>query len=289
MRFKMEEKDSVAWVRASRVGPVFRIHLNRGDARNPLGAEMVQALGEAVESASALGGVRVILFTAAGPAFSAGGNLGNLGDRLAAAAGPDGKDPIAAGNRRYGEFLTRLTQVPQVTVACVQGAAMGGGAGLACAVDISIGSPEARFGFPETAIGLVPGQILPFVAARLGLPAARRLMLTGRRIDAAEACRIGLLDHVAESHQALPALTRQVLESILATAPQASARTKRMLGQLPMAPLESNAALCGYLDAASELFAQQMRTEALEGVSAAREKRPARWNEAAELSALDLA
>ncbi|RKJ95656.1 enoyl-CoA hydratase/isomerase family protein [Alicycliphilus denitrificans] len=285
----MQAEDSEAWVLASRVGPVARIHLNRGDARNPLGAEMVQALSAAVGEASGQGGVRVILLTAAGPAFSAGGNLGNLGDRLAATAGPDGRDPIAAGNRRYGEFLTQLVNVPQVTVACVQGAAMGGGAGLACAVDIAIGSPEAKFGFPEAAIGLVPGQILPFVAARLGLPAARRLVLTGRRIAAAEAHRIGLLDYVAESHQALGALTRQVLESVLATAPQASACTKRMLGRLPVAPLQASGALQGYLDEAAELFARQMRSEAMEGVSAAREKRPARWNEAGELSALDLA
>ncbi|MBN9574676.1 MAG: enoyl-CoA hydratase/isomerase family protein [Alicycliphilus denitrificans] len=285
----MQAEDSEAWVLASRVGPVARIHLNRGDARNPLGAEMVQALSAAVGEASGQGGVRVILLTAAGPAFSAGGNLGNLGDRLAATAGPDGRDPIAAGNRRYGEFLTQLVNVPQVTVACVQGAAMGGGAGLACAVDIAIGSPEAKFGFPEAAIGLVPGQILPFVAARLGLPAARRLVLTGRRIAAAEAHRIGLLDYVAESHQALGALTRQVLESVVATAPQASACTKRMLGRLPVAPLQASGALQGYLDEAAELFARQMRSEAMEGVSAAREKRPARWNEAGELSALDLA
>jgi len=270
------------------VGPVARIHLNRGDARNPLGAEMVQALSAAVGEASVQSGVRIILLTAAGPAFSAGGNLGNLGDRLAAVAGPDGRDPIATGNRRYGEFLTQLVNVPQVTVACIQGAAMGGGAGLACAVDIAIGSPEARFGFPEAAIGLVPGQILPFVVARLGLPAARRLVLTGRRIDAAEAYRIGLLDYVADSRQALEELTRQVLESIVATAPQASACTKRMLGRLPLAPLQASGALQGYLDEAAELFARQMRSEAMEGVSAVRDKRPAYWNTAGDLSALDL-
>ena len=285
----MQAEDSEAWVLASRVGPVARIHLNRGDARNPLGAEMVQALSAAVGEASGQSGVRVILLTAAGPAFSAGGNLGNLGDRLAATAGPDRGGPLPPGNRPHGGLLTQPGKLPHAAGACLPGAALGGGAGLACAVDIAIGSPEAKFGFPEAAIGLVPGQILPFVAARLGLPAARRLVLTGRRIDAAEAHRIGLLDYVAESHQALGALTRQVLESVVATAPQASACTKRMLGRLPAAPLQASGALQGYLDEAAELFARQMRSEAMEGVSAAREKRPARWNEAGELSALDLA
>lgn len=284
-----DENDGQPWVLTSRTGPVARIHLNRGEARNPLGAGMVQALSAAVAEACGHSGVRAIVLTAAGPAFSAGGNLGNLGDRLAAEAGPDGRDPVAAGNRRYGEFLTQLVNLPQVTVACIQGAAMGGGAGLACAVDIAIGSPEARFGFPEAALGLVPGQILPFVAARLGLPAARRLVLTGQRIDAAEAYRIGLLDYLADSPQALGALARQVLESVVATAPQASACTKRMLGRLPVAPLQASSALQGYLDEAADLFARQMRSEAMEGVSAAREKRPAHWNAAGALAALDLA
>ena len=69
-----------------------------------------------------------------------------------------------------------------------------------------------------------------------------------------------------------------MLQYIVATAPQASALTKRMLGSLPLAPLPGNAALPAYLDSASVLFASQMRTEAVEGVTEAREKRPASWN-----------
>ena len=266
------------WVIATRQGAVFNIHLNRGESRNPLGGGMVPAMSAALHEATTSPDVRVILFTAAGPAFSAGGNLGNINDRLNEPAGADGVDPIAAGNRLYGDFLTQLVQQPKTTVASVHGAAMGGGAGLVCAVDIAIGSPAAKFGFPEASIGLVPGQILPFVAARLGLQAARRLMLTGQRIDAAEAFRIGLLDYLSSSPESLPSKTQEVLQYIVATAPQASALTKRMLGSLPLAPLPGNAALPAYLDSASVLFASQMRTEAVEGVTAAREKRPASWN-----------
>lgn len=274
----MSSESTDDWVLATRQGPVFNIQFNRGESRNPLGGPMVKALSRAVQEAAQLPEVRVILFTAAGPAFSAGGNLGNINDRLNEPAGADGVDPIAAGNRLYGDFLTQLVQQPKTTVASVHGAAMGGGAGLVCAVDIAIGSPAAKFGFPEASIGLVPGQILPFVAARLGLQAARRLMLTGQRIDAAEAFRIGLLDYLSSSPESLPSKTQEVLQYIVATAPQASALTKRMLGSLPLAPLPGNAALPAYLDSASVLFASQMRTEAVEGVTAAREKRPASWN-----------
>jgi len=173
-----------------------------------------------------------------------------------------------------------------VTVACVHGPAMGGGAGLACAVDICIGSPVARFGFPEAGIGLVPGQILPFVSARLGAQTARRLMLTGERIDAAEAYRIGVLDYLAESQEALPPLAREVLKRIVATAPAAGAATKRLLAQMRALAGQPAEALSSYLDAAALVFAQQMRSEAVEGVTAARERRPARWSVGAELPPL---
>ena len=266
------------WLITTHNGPVFTIRLNRGESRNPLGGGMVQALSQALDKAANLPEVRVILFTAEGPAFSAGGNLGNIHDRLSAPMGADGCDPIATGNRHYGEFLTQLVNVPKVTVASVHGAAMGGGAGLVCAVDIAIGSPAAKFGFPEVSIGLVPGQILPFVAARLGMQTARRLVLTGQRIDAAQAYRIGLLDYLADSPEALAAQTDEVLRLIVAAAPRACAATKRMLSALPSGPLAGNVALPHYLDGASHLFAAQMRSEAIEGVTATKEKRPASWN-----------
>ncbi|QRQ87050.1 enoyl-CoA hydratase/isomerase family protein [Cupriavidus oxalaticus] len=274
------------FVRTAIDGAVFRIELNRSDARNPLSAEMVTALSKAVDRAEQMDDVRVILFTAAGKAFSAGGDLGNITDRLAVKPGADGRDPIAVGNRRYGEFLSRLAQSPKVTVACVNGAAMGGGAGLVCAVDIAVGSPAARFGFPEAGIGLVPGQILPFVSARVGDQVARRLMLTGERINGVEAHRIGLLDYLAQSEEALPVRVQEVLEFVVATAPAASVATKSLLAQARPLSAQPHEALKNYLDAASVKFAQQMRSEAVEGVTAARERRPARWNVGAGLPPL---
>ncbi|MCY1236282.1 1,4-dihydroxy-2-naphthoyl-CoA synthase [compost metagenome] len=192
----------------------------------------------------------------------------------------DGKDPIARGNRRYGDFLRRLCNAPKVVVASVRGAAMGGGAGLVCAADIAIGAQGAKFGFPEAAIGLVPGQILPFVAARIGAQAARRLMLTGERIDAAEAHRIGLLDyHVADPEQ-LTARTDELLARIVACAPGASAATKQMLHTVLGAKHWWSDELPGYLDEAADTFARQMRSEAVEGVAAARGKRAPNWQQA---------
>lgn len=262
-------------VRITRRDAILHIELNRPEARNPLGAETIAALEAAMTQADVDPAVRVVLITAAGDAFSAGGNLGNLQERLQAPPTPDGKDAIAAGNRLYGAFLSRLAASPKVSVAAVQGAAMGGGAGLACAADLSIGVAGARFGFPEAAIGLVPGQILPFVAARIGMPAARRLMLTGERIDGTEAHRIGLLDYLVQDTAELETRTRAVLAAVLACGPSASMSTKRLLRQVAQPP--QGAALERYLDEAADLFAAQMRTEAIEGVAASRAKRKPGW------------
>ena len=264
-------------VRCTLRDAVFRIELNRPAARNPLGPEMIDALDSAITQAAEEPAARAILITAAGDAFSAGGNLGNLSERLQAQPGADGKDPIAQGNRRYGSFLRKLCASPKVVVVSVRGAAMGGGAGLVCAADIAIGAQGAKFGFPEAAIGLVPGQILPFVAARIGAQAARRLMLTGERIDAVEAHRIGLLDyHVADPDQ-LENRTGEILASIVACAPGASAATKQMLRSVLGLKTWWTHELHAYLDEAAETFARQMRTEAIEGVAAARGKRAPNW------------
>lgn len=264
-------------LRTVRYPAVLHVELNCPATRNPLGAETVDALDAALAQAEADPAIRVLLITAAGDAFSAGGNLGNLQQRLQAPAGVDGRDPIAAGNRRYGAFLQRLAASPTVSVAAVQGAAMGGGAGLACAVDLSIGVATARFGFPEAAIGLVPGQILPFVAARIGLPSARRLMLTGERIGGAEAHRIGLLDYLVQDAAELAARTAEVVAAVLACGPAAAVATKQLLQCTPPRAAGTGEALVAYLDGASEVFARQMRSEAIEGVAASRERRKPCW------------
>lgn len=267
-------------VRCTVRGAVLQIELNRPAERNPLGADTVEALTDGLARADSDPAIRVVLFTGAGEAFSAGGNLGNLAERLQEPPGADGRDPIARGNRSYGEFLQQLQRSPKTTVASVRGAAMGGGAGLVCAVDIAIGAAGAKFGFPEASIGLVPGQILPFVAARIGVQAARRLMLTGERIDAAEAHRIGLLDYLVADAADLPARTEAVIASIVGCAPRASAHTKQLLRSILGQEAWEAEGLVRYLDGASELFARQMRSEAIEGVAASRARRKPDWSAA---------
>jgi len=264
-----------------RDGAVFHVILNRPETRNPLGAEMVEHLEDALDRAEADAAVRVLAVSAAGPAFSAGGNLGNIADRIAAQPDADGQDPVAMGNRRYGRFLERFAGSAKITVVLAQGAAMGGGAGLVCAADLAAGARGARFGFPEVSIGLVPAQILPFVAARIGLQAARRMMLTGERIDADAARAIGLLDYVFDAGQDWEDGVAGMLRRCVDAAPRAAGQTKSMLRGLFGQQRWHEEELGAYLDTASRAFARQLRTEAIEGVAAAKARRRPDWDAAA--------
>ncbi len=259
-------------------GPIRHLELDRPEARNPLDPPMIAALTAAVTEAGQDAAVRVVLITGRGKAFSAGGNLGNIAERLAATAENGGRDPIATGNRRYGRFLQLFAAIPKVTIVAAAGAAMGGGAGLVCAADISVGASSASFGFPETRIGLVPGQILPFVAARLGIGNARRLMLTGERVDGREAHRLGLLDYLVEDPGDWDARVDEIAATVVRNAPAATSWTKSALARTAGRADPEGGDLDPYLDDAADMFARQMRSEAIEGVAASREKRDPDWS-----------
>jgi isohexenylglutaconyl-CoA hydratase len=266
----------MARVRNERQGGFLFLTLDDAATRNALSPEMVQELGAAVGAAAADTTLRAVVLRGANGFFCAGGSVGNFQKSQHSAATSDGVDPIAANNRRFGDFMTALTHLPQVLVAAVEGAAMGGGFGLACAADIVLARRDAKFALSETTLGLVPAQIAPFVVARIGQARARRLALSGERIDGAEAERIGLVDFVAEDATAMEARLLAVLQGIARCAPGANAATKALLqecAKVDLAPV---------LDRAARSFARQMRGEGAEGVAAFREKRDAAWVEKIE-------
>lgn len=237
--------------------------------RNALAPEVVAALADAVAQAEADAQVRALVLRGAGGIFSAGGNVGNFQARLQ--ADPGNHDPVAARNRQFGDFMLRLAALPVPVIAAVDGAAMGGGMGLACAADIVLATRDARFALSETTLGIIAAQIAPFVVQRLGAVATRRLGLTGERVSGPAALAIGLVDQLAEDSAGLDALIAEWLTRIGRCGPHANRVFKTLVGrcgQEPVAPL---------LDDASMLFAQCMRREGAEGVAAFREKRDASW------------
>ena len=263
-------------LRRFRQGGFLYLTLDDAPTRNALSPEMVDELRAALEAAAADDGVRAVVLRGANGTFCAGGSMGSFQKSQETTPAAGEHDPIAANNRRFGEFMTMLACFPKVLVVAVEGAAMGGGFGLACVADILLARKDAKFALSETTLGLVPAQIAPFVVARIGQAQTRRLALSGERIDAAEALRIGLANVVCDDAIGLESALLAVLCGIGRCAPGANAATKSLIAQCGALPLVQ------VLDHASEMFARQMRGEGGEGVAAFRDKRDAAWVEKIE-------
>jgi len=154
----------------------------------------------------------------------------------------------------------------------VQGAALGGGVGLACACDIAIAADNASFSVSEAKFGILPAVIGPYVTNAVGKRQARRLALTTARINAAEALAIGLVQEMVAIEE-LDAAVDATARELLAGGPQAQAEIKQLFAQLSVGPITSEV---------RELTARTISrvrgtAEAREGFAAFLGKRPANW------------
>lgn len=244
-------------------GGVLRITLERPDSRNAMNRQMVDELRATLAAMHLDHSVRVLVLRGAGGHFCSGGDLQDM-------ARASDVEACRELNRAFGALLEETQNAAQVVIAVLQGAVLGGGLGLACVSDIAIAQSSAGFGMPETSLGLLPAQIAPFVARRIGLTQARRLALTAARFDGNEAGRLGLVHFVEADEQALDARLQTVIAQVLRCAPEANAATKALLlDEQPLGPL---------LDRAAEWFAQAVSgEEGSEGTLAFMQKRAPRW------------
>jgi isohexenylglutaconyl-CoA hydratase len=254
-----------------RDGPVLHVTLNRPDVRNAMSLQMVEELRGLLAATAADEALRAIVLKGSGGHFCAGGDVKDMAtarSRLTA-----DHNPYEALNRAFGHLISEANIQPQVMVCVLEGAVLGGGFGLACVSDVAIAHASARFGLPETGLGVIPAQIAPFVVQRIGLTQARRLALTGLRVDACEALRMGLVHETADSDDALASALQTTLAGIRQCAPRANRVTKTLLHRTGHEPLEN------LLDHAARQFAAAViGEEAQEGTLAFVQKRAARWN-----------
>ncbi|MCW8086902.1 enoyl-CoA hydratase/isomerase family protein [Sabulicella glaciei] len=250
-------------VLVSREGPVVHVTLNRPTRRNAIGGGMGEALDALLEELRGDSTARVVVLRGAGGHFCAGLDLKEV------AASPDAQQ---ARNRAIGARYLALSELPQVVIAAVEGAAHAGGLGFVCAADIAFAASDARFAAPEVRRGLVPAQILPWLVRRMGRPQAARLVLEGSVIDAPAAFRRGLVHEVAPDRAGLDALVAATLREVTQGAPLALAETKALLRALgPVSP-------DGYAEAGAASFGRTANgPEAREGIAAFREKRKPNW------------
>ena len=248
------------------------IWLNRPEARNALNEQMTTELRNALEEVRDDRSIRGITLRGCGGVFCAGGDL--MAFQSDFQGGAESHELVAAASRRAGELFRLVNEMPQVVVILVEGAAIAGGLGLACAGDLVVVTHESRFALTETTLGIAPAQIAPFVVQRVGLPVARRLMLTAARFDGEQAQRIGLADQVVDDVDALDEAEQKIRTQVMRCAPGANAMTKELV--LATARLEPQA----MLDLAAERFAEGMlSSEGREGISAFVEKRKPSWSD----------
>lgn len=245
---------------------VATLTLNRPDKHNAMSARMLEELTLAAHSLAADDAVRVVVLTGAGKSFCAGGDLGWMRDQMAMDTATR-----AAEARKLAVMLDALNTLPKPLIGAVQGNAFGGGVGMACVCDIAIGVDTAKLGLTETRLGLIPATIGPYVIARMGEGRARRVFMSARLFDAADAVDLGILARAVPPGDLMRAVEDEVAP-YLACAPGAVAAAKafaRSLGPTIDADVidRSIAALAARWDDA----------EAAEGISAFFDKRKASW------------
>jgi len=269
---RLDDLPQTSHIKLEPRGAVLHVWLDRPELRNALSQQMVRELAATF---AAIGGdrdVRIVVLRGSGGTFCAGGDIKSMSSAyLAPPAGA--ADELKDNNRRFGAMLEAINAAPQVVIAAVEGAAMGGGFGLACIADVTVATADARFAMSEVTIGVVPAAISPFVVQRIGLTAARRLGVTGMRLNGQEAAAIGIAHVAVADAAALDEAIRGICNQVLKCAPGAVAATK----QLMLRAAGPNA-LSELLDDAADCFATAVRSaEGKEGTSAFVEKRKPSW------------
>ncbi|HEX6738236.1 MAG TPA: enoyl-CoA hydratase-related protein [Vicinamibacteria bacterium] len=213
-------------------GPVARIWLNRPEVRNAFDGLMVTELRKTLFDLRSVDAVRVIVLGGRGPAFCAGADL----EWMRAMAAFSREENLREAQAMADLFFT-VYESPKPIVARVQGAALGGGAGLVAACDVPVAALGTRFGFTEVRLGILPAVISPYVLGKIGESAARELFLTGERFEAVKAQEIGLV-RAAVPEDDLDATVEGRVQELLQAGPRAIAEAKALIREVAYRRIE---------------------------------------------------
>jgi len=238
--------------------------LARPERKNAFDAALIAELTAAARAIPA--DARCAVLASEGDVFCAGADVAWMRSTV---------DRSEEANRRDAEDLAEmfaaLDALPMPLVARVQGAAIGGGAGLATLADVAVASRAATFAFSEVRLGIIPAVISPYVVRRIGATRATALFVSGLRSDADRALALGLVDEVVEP-EALDASVERWVDAVLAGSPQAVRAAKRIAREVAgRSPAEARART---VDAIARI---RVSAEGQEGLRAFLEKRKPRW------------
>jgi len=252
----MEDELGTAMLRFERAGPLAWCVIDRPEARNALTPAMYYGIKRAVHLVNTDPDLAALIITGTGDVFAPGGDLGGRSE-------PGESVPDYVGQDILPFLAIRDSRAP--VIAAVNGICQAGGLLIAMMSDIAVASDRATFRVPELLRGIPDATYAAALPAHVGLAAARDLLLSARRFDAAEAQRLGVLSRVVP-HGELRTAAEEAAHQVLQTAPDARAHVKRMLNQR-----------YGEVDYQTMFWALEHSDEPREGMRAFMEKRPPSW------------
>ena len=251
-------------VRLTINGPVARIALTRPERKNAFDADLISQITAAARDIRP--SIRAVVLQSEGDTFCAGADVEWMRSMADYSLEQNMADSTA-----LAKMFRALYELEMPVVARVQGAAIGGGAGLVAVADLAIASTEASFAFTETRLGILPAVVSPYVVRRIGPARATALFVTGSRIDAKRAHEIGLVERVVEPSD-LDAAVGRVLEAILSGGPKAVNAAKRLVREVESRPLDEVADLT-----VKRIADMRVSPEGQEGLRAFLERRDPHW------------
>ena len=218
-------------------GNIARVNLNRSDVFNALNTELISELisvikwtsdrsvsrNSSLEDSEGERFLRVIIFTGSGKHFCAGADINMMRDAWARSVEENRVD-----SERLDSLFHGLWAHPCFTIGCIQGVALGGGAGLVSCFDYAIAEPRTRIALSEAKLGILPAVIGPYVYRKIGSSNFRRLSMMASKIDSVEAMRIGLIDFVVESSSDFDDRSNIISQEVLTTGPMAVTEAKNL-------------------------------------------------------------
>ena len=222
-------------------GSVANLTMDRTDVFNALNEQIISEMAEVLEwtaersvgrtgelsSADGTPNLRALVIRSEGKHFCAGADINMMRD-----GGGKTPEETREDSERLDRLFHGLWSPPCFTIACVQGVALGGGAGLVACSDHVIAEPKTRIALSEAKLGISAAVIGPYVHRRLGSAGFRRLAMLASRIGSEEALRIGFVDEVAESPDDMEGSVSRVISEVMTSGPIAGTSAKRMVAEL---------------------------------------------------------
>ena len=250
-----------------RRGAVATLWMDRPAVFNAFNEQLIAELAAACAELDADASVRVVVLAGRGKHFSAGADL-----KWMRRAADSTEAENLADSRKFAAMLRALSGLSKPTIARVQGAALGGGTGLAAACDMAIAADDASFATSEVKFGIIPAVISPYVLRAIGPRHALRYFQSAERFGALEAKAMGLVNEVVTVDE-LDAAVDRLVQALLACGPQAQLAAKQLIAALAGRPIDDAVGE----ETATRIARQRATAEAREGFAAFFDKRAPAW------------